>query len=125
MYTTNAEKSFDMVLGQEPKDLIPSISLVQDGVLSAPEVNSENVKWSSDNEKVATVVNGMVTPVSGGKAVITATTKDGYFVTFSVNVLVKPTVAFGFNKAEVVEGTAVDVAVKIAPEYANVTYEVE
>lgn len=87
--------------------------------------NSENVKWSSDNEKVATVVNGMVTPVSGGKAVITATTKDGYFVTFSVNVLVKPTVAFGFNKAEVVEGTAVDVAVKIAPEYANVTYEVE
>ena len=61
-----------MVLGQEPKDLIPSISLVQDGVLSAPEVNSENVKWSSDNEKVATVVNGMVTPVSGGKAVITA-----------------------------------------------------
>lgn len=125
VYTTNAEKSFDMVLGQEPKDLIPSISLVQDGVLSAPEVNSENVKWSSDNEKVATVVNGMVTPVSGGKAVITATTKDGYFVTFSINVLVKPTVAFGFNKAEVVEGTAVDVAVKIAPEYANVTYEVE
>ena len=125
VYTTNAEKNFDMVLGQEPKNLIPSISLVQDGVLSAPEVNSENVKWSSDNEKVATVVNGMVIPVSGGKAVITATTKDGYFVTFCVNVLVKPTVAFGFNKAEVVEGTAVDVAVKISPEYANVTYEVE
>jgi hypothetical protein len=35
------------------------------------------VTWASSNENVATVSNGVVTPVSGGTATITVTTADG------------------------------------------------
>ena len=38
---------------------------------------NQNVTWSSDNERVATVTNGVVTAVSAGTATITVTTEDG------------------------------------------------
>jgi uncharacterized protein YjdB len=38
-----------------------------------------DVIWSSSDETVATVVNGVVTPVGEGTATITVTTKDGSF----------------------------------------------
>lgn len=40
---------------------------------------NQNVKWSSSNEKVATVENGVVYAWKNGSAVITATTEDGNF----------------------------------------------
>ncbi len=50
---------------------------------------NKNVTWTSSNIKVATVdVNGIVTAVSGGKAVITVATKDGGY-TASCTVTVK------------------------------------
>lgn len=48
---------------------------------------NQNVSWSSSNENVATVTNGVVTPVGAGTATITVTTEDGsYTATCSVNV---------------------------------------
>lgn len=38
---------------------------------------NKNVTWSSSNEKIATVKNGVVTALSEGKATITVTTEDG------------------------------------------------
>ncbi len=53
---------------------------------NAPE---KGVTWSSSDENVATVdENGKVTPVGGGRAVITATTKAPYHATASCNVTV-------------------------------------
>ncbi len=44
------------------------------------ECNNTNILWSSNNESVATVdENGVVTAVSVGTAIITATTEDGGF----------------------------------------------
>lgn len=44
----------------------------------APEnATNKNVTWSSDNESVATVSNGVVTGVAPGNATITVTTVDG------------------------------------------------
>lgn len=44
----------------------------------APDsASNKSVTWSSDNEGVATVNNGVVTAVSAGTAVITATAADG------------------------------------------------
>lgn len=41
---------------------------------------NKKVRWTSDNETVATVSeDGVVTAVAGGTAVITATTHDGLF----------------------------------------------
>ncbi len=45
-----------------------------------------NVTWSSNDASVAKVDNGVVTGVKAGTAVITATTVDGYYVTFTVTV---------------------------------------
>ena len=44
------------------------------------DATNKKVRWSSDNEDVATVSeDGVVTAVAGGTAVITATTHDGLF----------------------------------------------
>jgi uncharacterized protein YjdB len=50
----------------------------------APEnATNQNVTWSSDAEAVATVVDGLVTGVTAGMAVITVTTEDGSFTATS------------------------------------------
>ncbi|MEI3436965.1 MAG: Ig-like domain-containing protein [Blautia sp.] len=45
-----------------------------------------NVTWSSNDDSVAKVDGGVVTGLKPGTAVITATTVDGYYVTFTVKV---------------------------------------
>ena len=40
---------------------------------------NKNVSWTSSNQSVATVVDGVVTPVAAGSATITVTTADGSF----------------------------------------------
>ncbi|OME10430.1 Ig-like domain-containing protein, partial [Paenibacillus odorifer] len=55
----------------------------------------KDVIWSSSDETVATVVNGVVTPVGEGTAVITVTTTDGSFkasTTVSVSAPIPPVV---------------------------------
>lgn len=60
-------------------------SIAVDGTITltatvAPaNATNKNVTWSSNDEDVATVVDGVVTGVSEGEAVITVTTEDGSF----------------------------------------------
>ncbi|OMD98604.1 hypothetical protein BSK54_22620 [Paenibacillus odorifer] len=75
-------------LDQETLDLTAGEA---DGLLKATiepaNATDKDVIWSSSDETVATVVNGVVTPVGEGTAVITVTTKDGSFIaTTTVNV---------------------------------------
>ena len=51
-----------------------------------PSNNVSNVTWSSSNTNVATVVNGEVTAVSAGSAIITAKLPNGSSVECAVNV---------------------------------------
>ncbi len=60
-------------------------------VLPANASNKE-VIWASLNEGVATVVNGVITPVSAGTATITATTAEGAFVAECQVTVVTPTI---------------------------------
>ena len=65
---------------------------------------NKSVTWSSSNESVATVdVNGVVTAVKVGEAIITATTVDGSNLSASCRVIVMPTQATSItlNKTEV------------------------
>ncbi len=39
--------------------------------------SNKNIQWTSDNEGVATVANGLITAVAKGETTITATTEDG------------------------------------------------
>ena len=62
----------------------------------APEnATNKNVTWTSDNEEVATVVDGKVTAIAAGTANITVTTEDGeYTATCAVTVSEKPADSF-------------------------------
>ena len=88
------------------------------------EATNKNVTWTSDNEEVATVIDGKVTAVAAGTANITVTTEDGeYTATCVVTVSEKPadsfTVTF-MNGDEVYESKTVTsgetVAEPTAPE---------
>lgn len=61
---------------------------------------NKNVTWSSDNESVATVSNGVVTGVAPGSAQITATTVDGGYkasCTVTVRTPLPPVLIADFN----------------------------
>ena len=45
--------------------------------ITPDNATNKNVTWATDNDKVATVANGVVTAVAEGKANITVTTEDG------------------------------------------------
>ena len=45
--------------------------------IAPTNATNKNVTWSSSNNAVATVANGVVTGVTEGTATITATTEDG------------------------------------------------
>ncbi len=90
----------------EVKQLVTNISLNEESltiekgktaILTAtilPE-NAENkeIEWSSSNETVASVANGVVTAKTAGKATITAKTKDGSNIEASCAVTVTMTVS--------------------------------
>ena len=57
-------------------------------VIAPANASNKNIIWTSSDENVATVDNGVVTGVGAGTATITATTEDGGFTaTATVNVV--------------------------------------
>lgn len=59
------------------KILIGSSDVITANIL--PVTANQNVVWTSSNESIATVENGVVTGVAAGTAIITATSEDGVF----------------------------------------------
>ncbi|MFA7032869.1 MAG: Ig-like domain-containing protein, partial [Bacilli bacterium] len=47
--------------------------------ISPDNASNKNISWSSSNEEVATVIDGVVTAIKAGNAIITVTTSDGSF----------------------------------------------
>lgn len=67
-------------LDQETLDLIAGeADALLNATIEPANATDKDVIWSSSDEKVATVVNGVVTPVGEGTAEITVKTKDGKF----------------------------------------------
>ena len=82
-YTADAEKQIEITEGEAyPTSLVDYIELTKGG---AP-ADITSVTWSSNDDSVAKVDGGVVTGLKPGTAVITATTVDGYYVTFTVKV---------------------------------------
>lgn len=68
---------------------ISGAPLVLEAIITPADATNRTIAWSSSNPAVARVENGVVSPVSIGRAVITATTADGGFEA-SCSVTVKP-----------------------------------
>lgn len=72
-------------------NLQPGLKYYADYVVLPETEASQNLKWTSSDENVATVSKtGLVTAVSVGKAVITGTTTDGSNLSASIEVNVTP-----------------------------------
>lgn len=89
-------------------------------VLPADNTNTK-ITWTSDNEKVATVNNGVVTPVSQGTAIITAKTADSG-VTATCKVTVKKhtqSMSISSNSETLYVGSGVTLKATVLPEDAT------
>jgi uncharacterized protein YjdB len=88
--------------------------------------SDKTVTWSSNNNAVATVINGQITGVGGGVATITATTTDGGFMA-NCQVTVKQTIVqwdFKTQTRNASQGLAANISQQISREssYAG-TYD--
>ena len=71
--------------------LNPGSSLTLTATVAPANATNKGVVWSSSNQSVATVSNGLVTAVAVGSATITATTQDGgYTATYALTVEAAP-----------------------------------
>jgi len=64
-------------LDKETTEIVIGGSDTLTATVAPADAANQNITWSSDNEAVATVADGVVTSVSVGSAVITVTTEDG------------------------------------------------
>ncbi|MDR0757211.1 MAG: Ig-like domain-containing protein [Tannerella sp.] len=64
-------------LDQTQLELHPEETEQLTALIIPTNATNQNVTWSSDNETIATVNNGLVTGVAIGTAIITVTTEDG------------------------------------------------
>ena len=82
-------KYVDSILDTQKKMTIRKGALASKNLREFVEVvggDISDIIWSSSDESVATISDGVVKGISAGTAVITAATKDGYYVTFDVTV---------------------------------------
>ena len=77
--------------------------------ITPSNATNQNVAWSSDNETVATVSNGLVTAIAPGTATITVTTADGnHAATCTVTVTEKPVYSITASPAALNFGSIYD-----------------
>lgn len=95
-------------------------TLTLTATVAPADATNKNVTWSSDNESVATVSNGVVTGKATGNATITVTTDDGGYTascTVTVTTSLPPVLIADFNDIDIAS-----LAGTISPHYAlNVT----
>lgn len=64
--------------------------VILEATIYPEDATNKNVTWSSSDETIATVENGIILPVAEGIAIITVITEDGEFIdTCEVNILPK------------------------------------
>lgn len=97
--------------------------------IAPSDATNKNVTWSSSNESVATVdVDGVVTGITAGTAIITVTTEDGGFTAscaVTVNTISVTGVSLDKTTAAVTIGRTITLVATVTPEEAtnkNVTW---
>lgn len=104
-----------LAVGGEPSTLTATVE--------PNNATNKNVSWSSSDPEVATVADGVVTPVKAGAATITVTTEDGeYSATCKVTVI-QPATGITLDKQKVALAGAATEQLKAAvvPAEANQT----
>ncbi|MBQ1218061.1 MAG: Ig-like domain-containing protein [Clostridia bacterium] len=101
-----------------------TLNLNNELVFYPSDAQNKSVTWKSSNPEIATVADGIVTPVTEGIATITATTADGGLVASCViqvsGILVDPTsITLSNSSITLEEGKTQLLTATIAPENAS------
>lgn len=83
-----------VALDKTEESIMQGNKLTLTPVFTPTDATNQKVAWSSDNEAVATVANGVVTAVAVGEANITVTTEEGGF-TATCHITVTPIAVTG------------------------------
>lgn len=122
-----SEKTYyveQIILDKTSIELIEGEEATLSATIIPDNAINKNIIWASNNNDVATVVDGKVTAHKKGNAVITVKSEDGGITaTCKVTVNVKPIPVEGIslNKADAVliEGDSITLEVEIYPENAT------
>jgi hypothetical protein len=92
-FATSCEKEVDLVsidLDQSDATVMVGATLDLNVIYTPEDASEKGITWATDDPSVATVENGVVTGVSIGEVVITATSKVNSFVTSTCDLSVVP-----------------------------------
>lgn len=105
-----------IVLDQKTKEVVKGESFTLTATVAPEDTTDKTVVWSTSDEKVATVNNGVVTAVGKGTAKIKATTTNGLEATCKLTVKVPSTsISLKKTKATVYKGKTVKLKAVMAP----------
>lgn len=90
LITVNPTEVASMTLDKSSVTLAPDESVTLNATVLPDNATDKTIIWSSSDNGVATVTNGIVTAISVGKATITAKTSNGRYATCLVDVINKP-----------------------------------
>ena len=90
LVTVNPTEVVSITLDKSSVILAPDESVTLNATVLPDNATDKTIIWSSSNNGVATVTNGIVTAISVGKATITAKTSNGLYATILVDVINKP-----------------------------------
>lgn len=108
-YSANVDpvQATGVTLDKESASVKQGKTLTLTATVAPADATNKNVTWSSDNESVATVSNGVVTGVAPGNATITVTTEDKKYTascTVTVTTSLPPVLIADFNDITSLDG---------------------
>ena len=113
-------------LNQTSLDLEVGATATLKATVTPNNATNKNISWESDDESVATVVDGVVTAVGVGTATITVTTDDGsYTATCTVTVKPAPAVSATFDFTSNTWGLPENSKEESENSYSNGTYTIK
>ena len=114
-----------LTLDKQTAEVLRGEKVTLSATVSPADADNTTLVWTSSDETVATVQNGVVTTLKAGEAVITVTTTDGTDLSTSCTVTVKPIlvsfIALDKQTAEVLRGETVELKATFFPEDADNT----
>ncbi len=90
-----------ITLNETSATLIIGSTLTLEATITPTNATNKNISWSSNNENIATVSDGLVTSKAIGTAIITVTTDDGGFTaTCTITVSAAPVITYQLEADE-------------------------
>ncbi len=119
--TTNAISVNEVTLDKSSATLSVGNAIALTETVLPANATNKTVVWSSSNEAVATVANGVVTAKGGGKATVTVTTVDGSKMAVCEITVIVPVTNITIDKTSQTLSVGQSLALNAAIEPANAT----